>query len=174
MTKDIPEFSVGWCHDASDINEASVFFAKHVDSTYISHSELMSARAVDETTWSDNLADVVNAELSESILSEGDSAASKTSKLLLARGQDQQVLGMMIWSFVAEEKAYAVLEDTVVDPDFRGHGIFSEMFNIGVNECKARGVSRLFLESGIGNEGAHKIFERMGFETVSKVMTYKL
>ena len=37
-------------------------------------------------------------------------------------------------------------------------------------ECKARGIARMFLESGHDNHRAHDFFERAGFAPVSVVM----
>ena len=57
----------------------------------------------------------------------------------------------------------AWIEELYVDSDFRGLGIGSRFFDFLKDEFKGK-IKRLRLEVGDENEGAKKLYERLGFE----------
>ncbi len=69
---------------------------------------------------------------------------------------------------------FAIVEDLIVSPAVRGRGAGKAVLEWIAAEARGRGIRRLFLESGIGNERAHAFFEREGFRPTSVVMMKEL
>ena len=69
---------------------------------------------------------------------------------------------------------FAIVEDLIVAPAMRGHGVGKAVLDWIAVEARAQGIRRLFLESGITNRRAHDFFEREGFRSVSMVMMKSL
>lgn len=65
---------------------------------------------------------------------------------------------------------YTEIEDMMVAPDFRGHGVGHAFMEWISGESLKRNIQRIFLESGITNEHAHHFFDQVGFNKVSVVM----
>jgi GNAT superfamily N-acetyltransferase len=61
----------------------------------------------------------------------------------------------------------ATLQDVVVDPEQRGHGVGAALLRFVEAEALERGCRWLMLESGVRNARAHAFFERAGLEVVS-------
>ena len=59
------------------------------------------------------------------------------------------------------------LHDVAVHPDFRGRGIGSELFQEAEIVARKRGCCKLTLEVLEGNEGAKRLYERLGFSPYS-------
>lgn len=59
-----------------------------------------------------------------------------------------------------------------VDPNQRRHGIASAFLNQILDELALRGVRSLFLEVGIDNHAACKLYERIGFRPVGERTAY--
>lgn len=69
---------------------------------------------------------------------------------------------------------FAVLDDLLIAPAMRGAGLGTGMLAWVHDQCRTRGVRRLFLESGLDNECAHRFFARHGFRQTSVVMVKDL
>jgi ribosomal protein S18 acetylase RimI-like enzyme len=67
-------------------------------------------------------------------------------------------------------RPFATVHDVLFSPSVRGHGLGSALFDWLAEQCRARGVTRFFLESGVDNHRAHHFFERHGFRQTSIVM----
>lgn len=65
---------------------------------------------------------------------------------------ETEVGGMAAW-----------IEELYVDDKFRGHGIGSEFFSFLEDELKGK-IKRIRLEVGDENDGAKRLYERLGFE----------
>jgi len=71
-------------------------------------------------------------------------------------------------ALVSYAETYATIEDIIVSPS--GVGIGKEIMDWIATEALSPGIHRIFLESGINNERAHRFFEREGFHATSVVM----
>jgi ribosomal protein S18 acetylase RimI-like enzyme len=69
---------------------------------------------------------------------------------------------------------YATLSDQVVSSERRGDGIGRELLRWLEARLAELGARKLFLESGVANDGAHRFFHREGFHTCSVVMVKDL
>ncbi|MFO7724540.1 MAG: GNAT family N-acetyltransferase [Oceanipulchritudo sp.] len=59
------------------------------------------------------------------------------------------------------------LHDVAVHPDFRGNGIGTALFKEAEVVARKRGCCKLTLEVLEGNEGARKLYQRLGFRPYS-------
>jgi ribosomal protein S18 acetylase RimI-like enzyme len=67
---------------------------------------------------------------------------------------------------------FGMLCDLLVDETFRGGGVGTELLTKGRSWFESKGVSEIYLESGLNNHAAHEYFMRHGFVKVSEI--YKL
>ena len=165
------EFNFHWCRDAARARRLARLFSDNLTSSYISHSELQGRRAISPDQWVGNLAEVIEADLLGRIVNPLDAAPGEMTTLtahLTENGTDIAVF-LVTFSRTAHHP-YAILEDMMVDPKVRSHGHGSRFLRWIEAECARRGISRMFLESGITNDHAHHFFEREGFKKVSVVM----
>ncbi len=156
--------TVGWCGTASRAAELAAFFARNVGPDYISHAELQGGRALSPTEWRPDLVEILRTEIEIRLARETIAVVEEGGLLALA------------FVTLADEAAvpFAVVEDLIVAPETRGRGIGKMMLDWIATEARARGIRRLFLESGINNEQAHAFFEREGFRPTSVVMMREL
>ena len=88
---------------------------------------------------------------------------------------DGTLVGALVALTVQSERIdYLVIEDLVVDPAYRAHGIGAKLVSWAEEHARAAGISWLFLESGLHNEGAHAFFEKHGFHPMSKVFSKRI
>lgn len=160
-----------WCRDAAQARRLAKIFAGNITTSYISHSELQGFRAVSPTQWSDDIAQQLEADVVSRISNPLDAPAGGQTTLAVALLVDAVETGVFLVTFARNSaRPFAILEDMVVLPAARSHGYGSQFLKWISQECAARGISRMFLESGIENDHAHHFFEREGFHKVSVVM----
>ncbi len=161
--------TIGFCADVAKADELARFFAATVSPEYISHSELQGPRAIDVGRWRPGIEGIFRDEIATRIADGGGKVtATGASFPILEARSDGRLVGM------AFPVPYAILEDVVVDPKLRGGGVGSAIIDWVCERAKAAGCKRVFLESGLGNERAHHLFEHKGFETCSIVMMKRL
>lgn len=160
-----------WCRDAAQARRLARIFAQNITTSYISHSELQGFRAVSPTQWSDDIAQQLETDVVSRISNPLDAPADDQTTLAVTLLVDAVETGVFLVTFARNSaRPFAVLEDMVVLPAARSHGYGSLFLKWISKECAARGISRMFLESGIENDNAHHFFEREGFRQVSVVM----
>jgi GNAT superfamily N-acetyltransferase len=160
-----------WCRDAAQARRLARIFSDNVTPSYISHSELQGYRAVSPAQWSDNIAEQLEADVLSRIANPLDAPADAQTLLAVALVADGVETGVFLVTFSrSSARPFAILEDMMVLPSARSHGYGSQFLEWISQECVARGIRRMFLESGIENDHAHHFFEREGFEKVSVVM----
>lgn len=75
----------------------------------------------------------------------------------------------MSWKDLREACGY--LHDVFVDPDARGARIGEHLVRAAIEWLEAQGVPRVVLMSAARNEGAQRLFERLGFRRTMVEMT---
>ena len=169
---DRPGVAAAWCDDHGIADAVAALFVAHADPSYISHSELQIGRAVDPGTWAADVGERVRG-LAVRSARTGDAPAGGIRLATLS--SEGRLDGFAFVAFVRGPAApYAVLEDLLVAPDVRGRGEGARFVDWIGRECRARGMRRLYLESGTGNHHAHAFFERRGFRQTSVVMVRDL
>jgi GNAT superfamily N-acetyltransferase len=164
---------IDWCRDPRRAEELAGFFARHVGSEYISHSELQGPRALSPDRWRDGLPGILNEEIGPRLNSPG--APGAVSQPILVAESDGALVALSFVTFAgAAGVPFAIVEDLIVIPEMRSQGTGKAILDWIAAEAKARNIHRLFLESGVQNEHAHHFFEREGFHTVSIVMMRSL
>lgn len=165
--------TLNWCHDPAQEAAIAALFMRQLSPRYISHSELQGARAVAAGEWRRDLPDVLRAELRETLALPPATAAS-----LIATAHAGDALAAIALVSIDEARraarAFATLDDLVVDAPFQSASVGGQLFDWVCAELRQRGIARLFLESGIDNRGAHRFFEARGCVPVSVTMLKQL
>lgn len=164
---------MAWCHDSAQAPAILALFMGQLSAHYISHSELQSPRAMAPGQWSPDLAGHMACEIEAALAPSPDSASQR----IATAHQGDALVGVAFVSLDEARRAptsFATLDDLVVSPTARGQGLGKALFDWVCTQLKAQGVQRLFLESGIGNHGAHRLFERLGCQPVSVTMMKEL
>jgi GNAT superfamily N-acetyltransferase len=160
----------------SNLKSLSQLFARSLTRQYISHSELQGYRALRPDRWAKNVKSVLNSEIRSRL---------KQPRQTFPRGRDwqgvvhayegQRLVGIALVTISQKSVVpFGTIEDIVIDKSLRGGGRGQAIVDWIVKQMLHAGISRLFLESGIGNKRAHHLFERMGFTPVSVVMMRQL
>ena len=164
------KLEISWVSGNQHLDTLAAFFTENIALAYISHSELMSGRAIDPDTWNPDIGAVFRAEMAEAL----DPASGSTVRI--AVGYRAGVLASLAYvNFIKDvPRPYIVLEDIVVSKAIRGGGIGQAMVDWIFAAARSEGVTRAFLESGQQNCVAHRFFERNGFHQTSIVMMAEL
>ena len=67
-----------------------------------------------------------------------------------------------------------VIQDIIVDPSQRGHGIGRQLLDATLAFLKEKGVPRVVLSTAEQNSGAQRLFERAGFRPTMIEMTREM
>lgn len=166
-------FHIDWCNDPAQEAPIAALFMRQLSPRYISHAELQGARALTTAEWRPDLPEVLRAELRRA-LAQPPAAVGP----LVATARTADALAGVALVSIDEAglaaRSFATLDDLVVDSQFQGGGLGGQLFDWICAGLRQRGVQRLFLESGIGNEGAHRFFRARGCEAVSVTMLKEL
>jgi len=144
------------------------FMVKQVNSDYISHGEVLDGRAVDFSTWSPNLSDVLANEF-DSSYKEG---VDKYTRISIYK-EDNAMLGLALVEFDRNINT-AILQDLIIDKDNRNKNAGRDFLGWIESELVKMNFDTMLLESGINNVSAHKFFERNDYHKCSVVMVKKL
>ncbi len=157
-----------WLTKENQVEETAALFASNIDPdpAYISHSELMGARAVNPHTWSPDLGRVIEREFRE-LANQATASNKRIARCLV----DGALVGVALVAFETDAPIpFAVLEDIAIAREQRGKGIGQTFLNWIFDRARERNIGRVFLESGLRNHAAHHWFEQNGFRQVSMVM----
>jgi ribosomal protein S18 acetylase RimI-like enzyme len=156
-----------WCHDATATDAILGILLAYDDPAYISHSELQYGVAEDIGRWAPDRAAKARRYATELL-----SNAAGDETMIATATQDRTIVGFALVeiSRLNPERPFATIHDVLFSPAVRGHGYGGALFDWLSEQCRARGVTRFFLESGVDNHRAHHFFERHGFRQTSIVM----
>jgi len=162
---------IAWCEHPAAARMLAEFFVESVTPDYISHGELQLGRAETSERWSPALTDIVTEEIHGAVATP---APERTLWVAVAREGDTVVALALVSFHSSRGGLYGVIEDIVVRPTRRRHGIGHALLDWIEAEVRARGATRLFLESGLHNAPAHAFFQHAGYATCSVTMTKTL
>lgn len=163
----VDDILLAWCCDPTAAAPIAALFAAHVEPSYISHSELQFGRAITLDAWANDLQERVR-HLAERAAATPPDAIDGMRLATLTSAE--RLEGFAFVRFVSVPTPYATLEDLLIAPDARSRRRGARFMAWIVEECRTRGMQRLFLESGVLNHRAHDFFERQGFRQTSIVM----
>lgn len=89
----------------------------------------------------------------------------QVGEIMLAEA-DGKIIGMVSLLYTVSTALgarVAILEDMIVDPDFRGRGVGSRLLEYALRISRERECARVTLLTDAGNVGAHRLYERFGF-----------
>lgn len=169
-----PDLTLSWLTDASRVEELTALFLSAIHPSYMSHGDMMEGRAPNPGRWADDLPELHAAELAALQFEDGRFDRPGV-RIALAEDTD----GLVGYAMVAllehdagraEPVRFARVDDVVVDPERRSRGVGALIVTWVEERLRESGVPRAFLESGIGNTGAHRFFERLGYSVISLSM----
>ncbi len=164
-----------WCRSQDETKHLEGIFVSNLTAAYISHSELQGPRALTPTSWSPEIAPIIEGDLLKRIDQPLDAAQGEQTKLTAAVSVGSLDVGVFLVTFYrAAPVPFCVVEDMIIASTHRSHGIGHAFMEWISKQSRERGITRLFLESGIANERAHEFFEAVGFRTISIVMMKQL
>jgi GNAT superfamily N-acetyltransferase len=152
-------------------NEAGLFFAANVDSVYISHGEIIDARAESFDKWSPEIVDIFATDAMEAICNAQSPDADGLH--LAALFKDDSLAGLALFEYHSHRSVRtAILQDIVIAKIYRGQSLGTQFLNWLENQFRNIGqVDHIFLESGRNNAEAHRFFKQHGYTVSSVVMT---
>lgn len=90
---------------------------------------------------------------------------SKNSKLVVARNDDAQLVGMVIVNVIPKvSNNEARIDDVVVDESMRGQGLGKAIMNRAIEEAWGMGADKIELTSRASREAANALYQKLGFE----------
>ncbi len=155
--------------DNEDPIKLAEFFKNNVNQKYISHGEIIDGRAITFTEWKDDLVKVMTNEFKDIL----DNSNEETYSQICVCNIDKKLIGLCLIQFKNNTKV-AILEDIIIDNEFRKNNIGSMFLKWIEEEIILKEMSFIILESGINNKGAHDFFSKNGYEQSSIVMIKKL
>ncbi len=82
--------------------------------------------------------------------------------------KDEQIVGTFVLlimdSLAHRGKPAGIVEDVVVDEQWRRKGIGKLMMQFAMDQCKRTGCSKLALSSNMQRTAAHQFYESLGFQ----------
>lgn len=146
-------------------------FIENTDTSYISDGEIMDRRAINPNKWSEDRASILTEDFRSAI--ENARHPNADGLHLLGAFQDSQAVGLALSEYIsARRDRYVVLRDMVVATSMRGQALGGGMLKWLDDKFRQDRIDKMFLESGVENEAAHRFFVRHGF-TVCAVAMYK-
>jgi GNAT superfamily N-acetyltransferase len=160
-----------WCEDSGQSSELASFFAENVTPAYISHSEMWGPRALGPDHWRDGLPEILRMEIEPRLSETHTQIRSLDSHPILVAEDDDGLVGISFVTFKGSAPVpFSIVEDLIVVPSRRSEGVGAAIIDWISHEALRRGIRRMYLESGMHNEEAHRFFERVGFRPCSVVM----
>lgn len=166
-----PELSVTWLCDAQRVEEITSLFLEGIHSAYISHGELMDGRADAPGRWAQNIAEIHRGEMARLDLSGGPFLQPGVRVAVAER--EGRIVG---FATVTRDRGqggdqspvpFATIEDFIVAENQRGLGVGSQLISWVEKSLNSVRIARIFLESGIANEDAHRFFRAKGYAATS-------
>jgi GNAT superfamily N-acetyltransferase len=170
-----PKIEFRWSRSVDEATPLARLFSDHVSPAYISHSELQGPRAQMPTVWSSDIATILEQDVRSRINQPLDAAANQETRLAAVALVDDAFAGVFLVTFNRIAPIpFCIVEDMMIIPRHRNRGLGKAFFDWIETESRARDIHRVFLESGISNEAAHRLFESVGFHKISIVMMKQL
>lgn len=95
-----------------------------------------------------------------------DIVVSSANRLFVARRSDnKEIIGML--TLIVFRIPYAkkgLIEDVVVDEEYRGKGIGTKLISTAINQARQEKVKYLDLTSNPKRVAANRLYQRLGFE----------
>jgi ribosomal protein S18 acetylase RimI-like enzyme len=157
---------------ASDTFALARLFAANLSPDYISHEELQSHRALAPGKWAPDIEQVLRREVAQRLGPPmGQFPSGRNWRGAVEAYTDQALVGLAFVSITADVPTpFGMIGDIVIDTPHRGGRLGEELIRWILDRFVAAGIRRTFLESGAGNEAAHRLFSRLGYKTLSVVM----
>ncbi len=154
--------------------ESGRFFAANVDIDYISHGEIIDARAESFAKWSPGIDKIFANDTVEAIRN---AHAPECDGLhLAALFKDDTLAGLALYEYRSRLGIRtAILQDLIIAKNYRNQSLGRQLLKWLEEQFTNVGkVTSIFLESGRNNTEAHRFFQRHGYTVSSIVMTKQI
>jgi len=167
-------YLIGWLTDESLVERVIELLVSEAGPEYASHSDLMEGRAEKPGKWAPDIEQVLAQEFESLELSDSAFAGPGTRIAVATNGSQLVAFAVVAHVLVdagpEKQIRFGRIDDIIVRPEFRSAGVGTALMAWVETRLSEGGVTRLFLESGIGNQRAHEFFARCGFNQVSLTM----
>ena len=83
--------------------------------------------------------------------------------------QDEQLIGFYVGLQVLDE---GTLMDIGLTPEARGKGLSQSLMNHFLAQCRLKGITEVWLEERVSNQGAIYLYRKNGFEVIETRKNY--
>ncbi len=164
IQQELNNLKIEWLTNDSDItvNDLVAFFINNTTEKYISHTEILEGRAINEWEWSPNVKNILAKEFASNL---------GMGRIAVARRQNE-LIGLMFLEW--PHKEWCTLSDIVVKQSLQKNQVGSQMVNWLKNEVDKKGGIHILAESGSSNVAAHSFLEKNGFQKLSYIFKFDL
>jgi len=94
--------------------------------------------------------------------------------LFLVAEYEEEIIGFILVKDGENfgEENTAIIYAIAVSSNYRNQGIGTQLVNAIFNALRPRGIIKLFLHVRVGNEGAIKFYETLGFKKIQKIKEF--
>ena len=154
-----------------DVEKCIELFIEHTTSDYISHSEIICGRAIDQDIWAPELSQRLRDRLKLSL-------DNRSVIVALLKNKRSELIGFCIIAIESTQhtrhRRIAWIEDIVIHSDYRGKKLGTKLIIWATDFLTSNNVKKVFIESGLRNKNAHRFFKNKGFIQTSIVMMKQL
>jgi ribosomal protein S18 acetylase RimI-like enzyme len=90
--------------------------------------------------------------------------ANPASALIVARIDGRIVASCVVTLLYKTSRIESHLDDVIVDPNMRGHGLGTDLCEAAINWARDAGADRMELTSRADREAANKLYRHLGFK----------
>ncbi len=151
-------------------------FIEHISShkEYISHGEIQMGVGIGHFEGNEFVTDLApDARSAWMKYINGNISDTETAAVYKALDQDGNLLGFCVTEIMEDgAEPFGMICDLLVKEGCRSGGVGTALMENAMAWLRTKGVSDIYLESGMHNHAAHEYFIRRGFRKVSEI--YKL
>ncbi len=88
-----------------------------------------------------------------------------TNVVLIVAKDDDHIIGMgTLYMITKLGKNSGLVEDVVVDSDYRGQGLGQKIMEHLIDSARSRGIKQIYLTSRPGRAAGNNLYQKLGFE----------
>jgi Recombinational DNA repair ATPase (RecF pathway) len=167
---DLGQLSCKWINDLSETERLITLFLNNSKNNYISHSEIQEGRAYNESTWSDDIRDILTTEFGEAI----ENGLFYNANIAALYHKNLLVAFALVEFKSSPNGNFAILSDIIVDKDYRNNKIGENLLHWIITQLSTNDIKCIYAESNIQNDIAHNFLLENGFKSISKVFKQDL
>jgi ribosomal protein S18 acetylase RimI-like enzyme len=147
----------------TDLDSVITIYSQIYNSAYISHTELAEGKAITPNITSEQATIIFREEIAGLL--------KKSPSGLFVACLEDEIVGFVVASLSTTESGHIEcwFDDLGVSYNYRHQGIGEQLVKKVLDWGTQNQAKYFLLESGVNNEGAHRLFKRLGFHNLSMV-----